>query len=300
MENNKKVGFVSFFGRPNVGKSTLLNQILGLKVSITSPRAQTTRNQINGIYNDEDSQMVFVDTPGIHKPLHQLGSKLNQDAYRGLVSGDVILYVVDASEKFGRGDEYVLERLKQLKNETPVFLILNKVDLINKAQLAPLLVEWSNRYNFEEIFPVSALEGINVKQLIASIKKYLHIGPMYYNEEEYTTNSERFMVSELIREKVLRLTKEEVPHSIAVIIEKMEFKKGNCEIDATIIVDKETQKGIIIGRRGAMLTKIGTYAREDIEKLLNVKVTLNLFVRVENGWRYKNKYLSEFGYGVKK
>jgi len=297
---NKKVGFVSFFGRPNVGKSTLMNQILGLKVSITSPRAQTTRNQINGIYNDEDSQIVFVDTPGIHKPLHQLGNRLNQDAYSGLITGDVILFVVDVTAKYGRGDDYVLEKLKKVGEGTPVFLILNKVDLINRAQLAPLLVEWSNRYNFDEIFPVSAVEGINVKQLISSIKKYLHEGPMYYSEDEYTNVSERFMIAETIREKVLRLTMEEVPHSVAVIVEKMEFSKGNCDIDATIIVDKETQKGIIIGRRGAMLTKIGTYAREDVEKLLNVKVSLNLFVRVEEGWRNKNKYLSEFGYGDKK
>lgn len=298
--SNKKVGFVSFFGRPNVGKSTLLNQILGLKVSITSPRAQTTRNQINGIYNDDDSQIVFIDTPGVHKPLHQLGDRLNKDAYSGLITGDVILFVVDVTASFGRGDDYVLDKLKNVSEGIPVFLILNKVDLINRAQLAPLLVEWSNRYNFDEIFPVSAKDGINVKQLISSIKKYLHEGPMYYDEDEYTNVSERFMVAETIREKVLRLTLEEVPHSVAVLIEKMEFSKGHCEIDATIIVDKDTQKGIIIGRRGAMLTKIGTYAREDIEKLLNVKVTLNLFVRVEEGWRNKNKYLTEFGYGDKK
>ena len=216
---NKKVGFVSFFGRPNVGKSTLMNQILGLKVSITSPRAQTTRNQINGIYNDEDSQIVFVDTPGIHKPLHQLGNRLNQDAYSGLITGDVILFVVDVTAKYGRGDDYVLEKLKKVSEGTPVFLILNKVDLINRAQLAPLLVEWSNRYNFDEIFPVSAVEGINVKQLISSIKRYLHEGPMYYSEDEYTNVSERFMIAETIREKVLRLTMEEVPHSVAVIVE---------------------------------------------------------------------------------
>ena len=297
---NKKVGFVSFFGRPNVGKSTLMNQILGAKVSITSSKAQTTRNQINGIYNDADSQIVFVDTPGIHKPLHELGDRLNKDAYSGLVSGDIILFVVDVTAKYGRGDDYVLERLKRVGEGTPVFLILNKVDMINRAQLAPLLVEWSQRYNFDEIFPVSAKDGINVKQLIASIKKYLHEGPMYYQEDEYTNVSERFMVAELIREKVLRLTQEEVPHSVAVIVEKMDFSKGNCDVDATIIVDKETQKGIIIGRRGAMLTKIGSYAREDIAALLNVNVNLNLFVRVEEGWRNKNKYLSEFGYGDKK
>lgn len=289
-----KYGSVALFGRPNAGKSTLLNAILGEHIAITSATAQTTRNQIQGIYNDEDSQIVFLDTPGIHKPVHKLGEKLNREAYNALNSVDVVCYLVDASDSYGPGNDFILERLEHVG--VPVILLLNKVDKIKKPELAELIMQWKDKREWAEIFPISGLKGHNVKQLLDCLKGYLDEGEPFYDKDMITNQSERFMVSEYVREKILRLTEKEVPHSVAVAIDQMKFGRGKCDIIASIIVEKESQKSIIIGRGGALIKRIGTYAREDIEKLLGVKVNLELFVRVEKDWRNKPSRLKEFGY----
>lgn len=290
----KKFGYVALFGRPNAGKSTLLNSIIKEHIAITSAKAQTTRNRIQGIYNDEDSQIVFLDTPGVHKPLHALGDSLNKEAYSSIKDVDLVLYMVDVSEKDGRGDDFLLERLEKV--ECPVILVLNKVDLINKVELAEKITKWNMKREFAEIFPLSAKKGSNVEKLVETIKSYLDYGIPFYDEDMITDKSERFMVAEYVREKILRLTEKEIPHSVAVTIDRMQFGRKSCDIDATIVVEKQSQKAIIIGNQGTLIKRIGTYAREDIEKLLDKKVMLELFVKVEKDWRNKPKYLKEFGY----
>ena len=289
-----KSGFVSLVGRPNVGKSTLMNHILERHIAITSNKPQTTRNAIQGIYNDEESQIVFVDTPGIHKPTHKLGSYLNKEAYYSMDDVDLLLFLVDASMPLGPGDKYIVERLKQ--TDKPVFLILNKIDKLSKEQIMNKIQEYMDLYPFQEIIPVSALKDDNLDTLLRVIKSYLKEGICYYGKEDVTNQSTEFVLAEMIREKVFRLTEEEIPHSVACVIESVEQKKNSITIYANIITDRESVKKIIVGANGQMIKKIGTYAREDMEEMLGKKVYLNLFVKVVKNWRDKEKYLKEFGY----
>lgn len=293
----KKSGFVALIGRPNVGKSTLLNQILGQKIAIISDKPQTTRNRIQGVYTEDRGQVIFIDTPGIHKPKHRLGDFMVKIAQTTLNEVDLILFLVDAKEGRGRGDDFIMERLKNI--DTPVFLVINKIDEVHPDELLPFIDDYHKSFPFAEIIPVSALKGNNVTTLIDQIFNYLEEGPQYYPEDQVTDHPERFIMEELIREKVLHLTHEEVPHSIAVEIERIEQtdkKRGTVFVGAVIIVERPSQKGIIIGKQGKMLKEIGTLARKDIEALLGSKVFLEIWVKVEKDWRNKPRYLKEFGY----
>jgi len=289
-----KSGFVSFIGRPNVGKSTLLNSIMGRKVAITSNKPQTTRNIIQGIYNEEDTQIVFVDTPGIHKPTHKLGKVLNRQAYYSMDDVDVILMLTDASQSFGPGDKYVIEKLKEYNK--PVLLILNKIDKIKKEDILLKINEYKDLYDFKEIIPVSAIKNDNVKHLIDVIKKYLPDSVKFYEEGTVTNKTIDFIISELIREKVFELTEEEVPHSITCVVESIEYGKTSNTINASIIVDRDSLKKIIIGKQGTKIKEIGVLARKDIEEVMGKKIYLDLFVKTIKKWRDKEKYLSEFGF----
>lgn len=289
-----KSGFVSLVGRPNVGKSTLLNSIVGHKVAITSNKPQTTRNIIEGIYNDSEAQIIFVDTPGIHKPTHKLGKVLNRQAYYSIDDVDIILFLVDGSESLGPGDKYVLEKLKTVNK--PVILVINKVDKISKEKILLKINEYKDLYDFKEIIPLSALKKDNIETVVKVLKKYLKDNIKYYDEETYTNSSEQFMTAEIIREKVFRTTEEEVPHSVTCVVEKMEFGKNSVNVIASIIVDRDSLKRIIIGKQGSKIKEIGTSAREDIEALLGKKVYLDLYVRCIKKWRDREKYLQEFGY----
>lgn len=289
-----KSGFVGLIGRPNVGKSTLMNNIIGTKIAIISNKPQTTRNIIQGIYNDEESQIVFVDTPGIHKPNHKLGQYLNKQAYYSIDDVDIIMMLVDASMELGSGDKYVIDKLKEVKK--PVILILNKIDKIPREKILTKIVEYKDLYNFSEIIPISALDSINIDDVIKTCKKYLPESVKFFDDDTITNKSTKFLISEMIREKIFLLTEEEVPHSTSCYIEKVEKSKGSYNIIATIVVDRDSLKRIIIGKQGSMIKKIGTMARYDIEKLLNKKVYLDLHVRTIEKWRDKEKYLSEFGY----
>lgn len=291
-----KFGYVSVVGRPNVGKSTLINKILGIKVSITSNKPQTTRNNIRGIYNDEDSQIVFLDTPGIHKPKNKLGKFLNKETYSSFDETDLILFMVNAEEKLGKGDEFVLEKIKQEKEDRKVFLIINKIDRIKKEELINIINEYNKLYNFDEIIPISAMKDININDLMKTIKKYLPEGEKVYPEDEYTDKSLRFLISELVREKVLRKTQEEVPHSVTCVVENYEETKSSIHIDVLIIAEREGIKKILVGHSGKMIKEIGIDARKDIENLVMKKVYLNLFVKTVNNWRDRDKYLKEYGY----
>ena len=289
-----KSGFVSLVGRPNVGKSTLLNSLVGYKIAITSDKAQTTRNSIQGIYNDDDSQIVFVDTPGIHKPKHKLGRKLNEEAYYSIDDVDIILFLMDVTMPFGKGDNFVLDKIKQAKK--PTFLILNKVDKIKKDHLLKLILKYKDIYDFKEIIPISALKKDNVTELINTLKKYLPDNVKYFPDEELTNTTIEFRAAELIREKVLRFTDEEVPHAVTCVVERYEDKKDKAIITATIIVERDSLKSIIIGKQGKMLKSIGSKARQDIEKMVGKKVYLDLFVKTIKNWRDKEKYLRELGF----
>lgn len=289
-----KSGFVSLVGRPNVGKSTLLNSLVGYKIAITSDKAQTTRNSIQGIYNDDDSQIVFVDTPGIHKPKHKLGRRLNEEAYYSIDDVDIILFLMDVTMPFGKGDNFVLDKIKQAKK--PTFLILNKVDKIKKDYLLKLILKYKDIYDFKEIIPISALKKDNVTELINTLKKYLPDNVKYFPDEELTNTTIEFRAAELIREKVLRFTDEEVPHAVTCVVERYEDKKDKAIITATIIVERDSLKSIIIGKQGKMLKNIGSKARQDIEKMVGKKVYLDLFVKTIKNWRDKEKYLRELGF----
>ena len=289
-----KSGFVSLVGRPNVGKSTLINSIIGYKVAITSDKVGTTRNIVQGIYTDSDTQIVFVDTPGIHKPNNRLGQMLNEQAYYSLNDVDIILFLIDVTKEFGRGDNFILEKIKEVNK--PVFLILNKVDKIKKDELFSLITKYKDLYDFKEIIPLSAIKNKNVDELINTLKKYLPDNVMYYPESDITNTSLEFRIAELIREKVLRLTKEEVPHAITCVTENLNICKDKAIIDATIIVERDSLKSIIIGKGGSMLKEIGSKARSDIEDMLDKKVYLNLYVKSVKNWRDKEKYLKELGF----
>ena len=291
-----KVGVVSIVGRPNAGKSTLINSIIKEKVAITSNKPQTTRNNIQGIYNDEEAQIVFIDTPGVHKPVNKLGKFLNNEAYAALES-DIVLFLLDASTPFGKGDEFVLDKIKD--TDSKVFLILNKVDKIKKDELFNMIMEYKDKYNFDEIIPVSALKDKNIDELLKTIKSYLNEGELLFPVDMYTDSSVRFMVSEIIREKIFRKTNEEVPYTATVVIENYEENKTRVLINACIIVERDGIKGIILGKNGSMIKEIGAEAREDIERLVGKRVQLELFVKTVNNWRDREKYLSEFGFDKK-
>lgn len=289
-----KSGFVSLIGRPNVGKSTLINALVGYKVAITSNKAQTTRNIVQGIYNDDDTQIVFVDTPGIHKPVHKLGQRLNEEAYYSIDDVDIILFLIDVTMPFGKGDNFVLEKIKAANK--PTFLILNKVDKINNEELINLIMKYKDLYDFKEIIPLSALKEKNIDELIKTLKRYLPDNVKYFPDEDLTNTTIEFRVAELIREKVLWLTKEEVPHAVTCVIENYVDKENKVIINATIIVERDSLKSIIIGKQGSMLKEIGTKARKDIEQMLGKKVFLELYVKTIKNWRDKEKYLKELGF----
>ena len=289
-----KSGFIALVGRPNVGKSTLLNAIIGKKVAITSDKPQTTRNIIQGIRTDEDSQMVFVDTSGIHKPKNKLGKILNKQAYFSVNDVDVILFLVDITESLGKGDMFVIDVLKNVR--VPVILVINKIDKLPKEEILKKIDEYKDLYNFDEIIPVSARKKDNVDRLIAVLKAKLTDNIKYYDDEIYTDKPINFIVSELIREKILELTFEEVPHSVSVVTDLMEYNRDAVNIKATIVVDRENLKRILVGKNGSMIKEIGTRARMEIEPLLKKNVYLELFVKVIPKWRDREKFLNEIGF----
>ncbi|MCI1591864.1 MULTISPECIES: GTPase Era [Heyndrickxia] len=291
-----KSGFVSIIGRPNVGKSTYINRVIGQKIAIMSDKPQTTRNKVQGVLTTNDSQIILIDTPGIHKPKHKLGDFMMRVATNTLKEVDLILFMINAVEGYGKGDEFIIEKLKTVR--TPVFLVINKIDQVHPDDLLKIIEKYKELYDFAEIIPISALEGQNTERLLEQIKEYLPEGPQYYPADQITDHPERFIVSELIREKVLHLTREEVPHSIAVIIEKMQKKPESetIHVMAAIIVERSSQKGIIIGKQGSMLKEVGKRARIDIENLLGSKVYLELWVKVQKDWRNKITQLRDFGF----
>jgi GTPase len=291
-----KSGFVTIIGRPNVGKSTLLNQVIGQKIAIMSDKPQTTRNKIQAVYTTEDSQVIFIDTPGIHKPKHKLGDFMTRTAQQTLNEVDLILFVINAEEGYGRGDQFIIDRLQHVQN--PVFLVVNKIDKVHPDDLLPLIDMYRNKLDIAEVVPISALKGNNVDTLLQQIVSYMEEGPQFYPEDQVTDHPERFITAELIREKVLHLTREEIPHSVAVVIEEMKVReeKNVVFVNATIIVERASQKGIIIGKQGNMLKEIGKRARIDIETLLGSKVFLELYVKVQTDWRNRQKQLAEFGF----
>ena len=281
-----KTGFVALVGRPNAGKSTLLNQILERKIAIVSDKAQTTRHKITGVLTNETGQIVFLDTPGIHKPRHKLGERMVEIAQSSLYDADVVYYLVDVMQDFGPGEQYIVDQLQ--KTSAPVFLLLNKIDRVEKSHLLSLIAQWQQRFDFAEIFPLSAKKGDNVEKLIETTFGYLEEGPQFYPADSVTDQPEEVVIAELIREQILEATRDEVPHSVAVVVEQMKLRDdGKIYVGATIYVERDSQKGIIIGRGGLMLRKIGSKARREIEYLLGEKVYLDLWVKVNEDWRNK-------------
>ena len=299
MKNKFKSGFVTIIGRPNVGKSTLMNQLIGQKIAITSNKAQTTRNRIQTVYTSEDGQIVFLDTPGINKAKNKLGDYMLMAAERTLNEVDLILWLVEPTTFIGGGEQYIIEKLQNI--QTPIFLVINKTDLAGEEDILKAIVAYKDKVNFAEIIPVSALEGTNTDDLVKSIFQYLPEGPMYYDEDTVTDQPERQIVAELIREKALRLLNQEIPHGIAVVIDRMKTrKKGDIvDIDATIICERDSHKGIIIGKQGAMIKEIGSNARMEIENLLDMKVNLKMWVKVKKDWRDSDLLLKNYGYNKK-
>lgn len=295
INENHKSGFVAIVGRPNVGKSTLLNRIVRQKIAIMSDKAQTTRNKIQGIYTTEDAQIVFIDTPGIHKPKTKLGDFMVETAYSALREVDSILFMVSADQPRGKGDDFIIEHLKEAK--APVSLVINKIDTVRKDDLLPIIDDYKEQFDFKEIFPISATEGSNVERFLETLTEDMPEGPQFFPADQVTDHPEYFIVAELIREKVLELTEQEVPHSVAVVTESMKREDGDkIHIQATIIVERDSQKGIIIGKGGKMLKNIGTKARKDIENMLGDKVFLELWVKVQKNWRDKRTDLLNYGY----
>jgi len=292
--NDFRSGYVSIIGRPNVGKSTLLNSILGEKIAIVTPKPQTTRNKIMGIKTLPDAQIIFIDTPGIHKPRHKLGETMVRTALKALNEVDVILFMVEPYEP-GKGDRAIIDLLKRV--QSPVFLLINKIDIVKKSDILLIIDHFKGLYPFKEIIPVSAIKQDGISLLIKTIHDYLPSGPTYYPDDLITDQMERFMVSEIIREKAMDMTEEELPHSVAVEVAGWkEREDGLISISCNIYVEREGQKAIIIGKRGAMLKSIGSAARVDIEKLLNTKVFLELWVKVKKNWRNDKQLLNELGY----
>ncbi len=291
-----KSGFISIIGRPNVGKSTFLNRVIGQKIAIMSDKPQTTRNKVQGVLTLNDAQMIFIDTPGIHKPKHKLGDFMMKVATNTLKEVDLILFMINVTEGYGRGDEFIIEKLKNVN--TPVFLVVNKIDAVHPDELLPIIEQYQSLYPFAAVVPISALEGNNVETLLIQIKEHLPEGPQFYPADQVTDHPERFIISELIREKVLHLTREEIPHSVAVVIDSIK-KMDNSEtinVMATIVVERDSQKGIVIGKQGKMLKEVGSRARVDIENLLGSKVFLELWVKVQKDWRNKLGQLRDYGF----
>ncbi|MGN0411481.1 MAG: GTPase Era [Lachnospiraceae bacterium] len=297
MTPSYKAGFATLIGRPNVGKSTLMNQLIGMKIAITSSKPQTTRNRIQTVYTDEKGQIVFLDTPGIHKAKNKLGNYMVGVAEHTLNEVDVILWLVEPSNFIGAGERHIIEKLQKVN--TPVILVINKIDTVKKEEILAFIDTYRKEYDFAEIVPVSALKGTNKEDLIETIMKYLPYGEPFYDEDTITDQPERQIVAEMIREKTLRCLEDEIPHGIAVTIESMKYKKNLCEIQATIICERDSHKGIIIGKQGSMLKKIGTQARRDIENLLECQVNLQLWVKVKKDWRDSDILLKNFGYNPK-
>lgn len=295
MQNNFHSGFVAILGRPNVGKSTFLNRVVGQKIAIMSDTAQTTRNKIQGIYTEDDAQIVFIDTPGIHKPHSRLGDFMVESALSTLNEVDAVLFMVNATQKRGRGDDFIIERLKNVKK--PIYLVINKIDQIHPDKLLQIMDDYRNTLDYAEVFPISALEGNNCPELIESLVNTLPEGPQYYPADQITDHPERFIAGELIREKVLELTREEVPHSVAVVVDRIHREDDEkVLVQATIVVERNSQKGIIIGKGGKMLKQIGVKARKDIELMLGDKVYLELWVKVQPNWKDRQVDLQALGY----
>ncbi|MCG7793111.1 GTPase Era [Staphylococcus epidermidis] len=290
-----KSGFVSIIGRPNVGKSTFVNRVIGHKIAIMSDKAQTTRNKIQGVMTRDDAQIIFIDTPGIHKPKHKLGDYMMRVAKNTLSEIDAIMFMVNVNEDIGRGDEYIMEMLKNVK--TPILLVLNKIDLVHPDTLMPKIEQYQSYMDFTEIIPISALEGLNVDHFIDVLKSFLPEGPKYYPDNQISDHPEQFVVSEIIREKILHLTSEEIPHAIGVNVDRMiKEDEDRVRIEATIYVERDSQKGIVIGKGGKKLKEVGKRARRDIEMLLGSKVYLELWVKVQRDWRNKVNFIRQIGY----
>lgn len=292
-DENYQSGFIAIVGRPNAGKSTLMNALLKEKIAIMSDKPNTTRNNIAGILTKPDAQYVFMDTPGIHKPQQQLGKVLNKNAYNAMEDADVVGWIIDVSQSFGSGDEFILNRLKTLNK--PIVLLVNKMDKLNKEQLIKRLTYWQNLYDFADIVPLSALKQTNLDEVLSVFKKYLPEGPAMYPEEMKSDHDLNFQLCELVREKVLHLTREEIPHSVAVILEKKEQVNGKMHLSFLVIVDRDSQKGILIGRQGDMIRKIRLAAQKEIKEKLHMPVEIELYVRVEKNWRNKEAKIKEFG-----
>jgi GTP-binding protein Era len=298
LSNNKKVGFVSIIGRPNVGKSTLMNHIIGQKIAITSNKPQTTRNRIQTVYTSEEGQIVFVDTPGIHKAKNKLGNYMVNVATGSIKDVDVVMWLVEPTTFIGAGEQTIIERLKKLK-DTPIVLVINKMDTVKKEEVLAVIDKYRSEVDFADIVPLSAKTGENVDELIKVLMKLLPYGPFFYDEDTITDQPERQIVAELIREKALRCLDEEIPHGIAVAIDSMKYEGKLCRIDATIVCEKESHKGMIIGKGGNMLKKIGSLARPEIEDMLESKVFLQLWVKVKKDWRDSDFLMKNFGYNPK-
>ena len=294
MNQQYKSGFATLIGRPNVGKSTLMNHLIGQKIAITSNKPQTTRNRIQTVYTSEEGQIVFVDTPGIHKAKNKLGEYMVNIAERSLNEVDVVLWLVEPSNFIGAGEKHIIEQLKKVK--TPVILVINKIDMVKREEILAFIDTYRKEYDFAEIVPVSARTGDNTDELVKVILNYLPYGPQFYDEDTVTDQPERQIVAELIREKALHCLNEEIPHGIAVAIDQMKMNKKVCHIDATIICERDSHKGIIIGKQGSMLKKIGSTARYEIERLLDCKVNLKLWVKVQKNWRDSDYMMKNFGY----
>ncbi|ANY68604.1 GTPase Era [Paenibacillus sp. BIHB 4019] len=288
-------GFVAIIGRPNVGKSTLMNHLIGQKIAIMSDKPQTTRNKIHGVYTKDNTQIVFLDTPGIHKPQSKLGDYMMKTAQSALQEVEAALFLVDVADGIGGGDRFIIEQLKKVK--TPIFLVLNKIDKIDPEQLLPIITQYKDLYDFAEIIPISALQGNNVETLMDQLIRYLPEGPQYYPADQITDHPEQFVVTELVREKILHMTREEIPHSIAVAIEDMKVQEnGVVYIGCVIYVERDSQKGIIIGKKGALLKEVGKLARRDIEALLGSRTFLELWVKVKKDWRNQERVLKDLGF----
>ncbi|MCI9013128.1 MAG: GTPase Era [Lachnospiraceae bacterium] len=290
-------GFATLIGRPNVGKSTLMNALIGQKIAITSKKPQTTRNRIQTVYTSEEGQIVFMDTPGIHKAKNKLGNYMVNVAERTMADVDVILWLVEPTDYIGAGEQHIIEQLK--KTKTPIILVINKIDTVQKELILTYIDAYRKQLDFAEIVPVSALKKDGMEELIGCIMKYLPYGEPFYDEDTVTDQPMRQIVSELIREKALRCLEDEIPHGIAVTIEMMKFRKRIVDIEATIVCERESHKGIIIGKQGGMLKKIGSLARPDIEELVECQVNLKLWVKVKKDWRDSDYLLKNFGYNPK-
>lgn len=295
MTNAFHSGFVAIIGRPNVGKSTFINHVIGQKIAIMSDKPQTTRNKIQGIYTTDESQIIFIDTPGIHKPQSKLGDFMVDSALSTLNEVDAVLFMVNATQKRGKGDDFIIKRLQNVKK--PIYLVINKIDQVHPDDLLPIVDDYRQTLEFQEVYPISALKGNNVSELVNNLVIDLPEGPQFYPEDEITDHPERFIISELVREKVNQLTREEVPHSVAVVTERVKRQdEEKIRVSASIIVERNSQKGIIIGKGGKMLKRIGTLARKDIETLLGDKVYLELWVKVQENWKDRKTDLQSLGY----